>query len=264
MDRTMRQHFIIVWVYLIGFNSIATFSYEKLKLAPEIGEWGLTATVFAVAQYLDKTPTWVKEPLIGGVTDKPFHENTVPTGTLYAMSGATALSIALLPCNEGWLQRPNYQHTKGLIETLSLTFLLTNITKNSVGRKRPSFDNWPQADLVDAHKSFFSGHTAIACAMATYSSMYVADHLGSQSNDLERAGQFSFLLAIHFLAGYVGYSRVIDNQHFVSDVVTGGLIGSALAAIIYSLQEEHLKASNPEQQSSLSKSPVKFVIVIPL
>jgi len=263
IDRIMRKYVIIIWVYLIGFNSVATFGYEKLKLAPEIGEWGLTVSVFAMAQYLDKVPTWVKEPLVGGATDKPFHENTVPTGTLYELSGATALSIALLPCDEGWLQRPNYQHTKGLIETLSLTFLLTSITKNSVGRKRPSFDNWPQDDLIDAHKSFFSGHTAIACAMATYSSMYVADHIGSKSNDFERAGQLSFGLAAHFLAGYVGYSRVMDHQHFVSDVVTGGLIGSALAAIVYSLQEENLRASNPEQQSSLSKSPVKFIIVIP-
>jgi len=180
------------------------------------------------------------------------------------LSGATALGVALLPCNKGWLQSPNYQHTKGLIETLSLTFLLTNITKNSIGRRRPSFDNWPQDDIIDADKSFFSGHTSIAYALATYSSMYVADHIGSKSNDLKRAGQLSFILASHFLAGYVGYSRVIDNQHFVSDVITGGLIGSALAAIVYSLQEENLKASNPEQHSSLSKSPVKFVIVIPL
>jgi membrane-associated phospholipid phosphatase len=260
----MRKYFIIVWVYLIGFNSVATFGYEKLKLDPEISEWGLTAAVFAVAQYLDKTPTWVKEPLLGGATNKPFRENTISSGTLYAMSGATALGVALLPCDEGWLTRPNYQHTKGLIETLSLTFLLTNITKNSVGRRRPSFDNWPQDDLTDADKSFFSGHTSIACALATYSSMYVTDHIGSKSNGLERAGQLSFILVSHFLAGYVGYSRVIDNQHFVSDVITGGLIGSALAAVVYSLQEENLKASEQKQHSSLSKSPVKFVIVIPL
>jgi len=260
----MRKYFIVIWVYLIGFNSVATFSYEKLKLVPEMTEWGLTAAVFAVAQHLDKAPTWVKEPLFGGATDKPFHENTVPTGTLYAMSGATALSIALLPCNQGWLQRPNYQHTKGLIETLSLTFLLTNITKNSVGRRRPSYDNWPQDDLIDAHKSFFSGHTAIACALATYSSMYVVNHIGSKSNQLERVGKLSFSLAAHLLAGYVGYSRVMDNQHFVSDVITGGVTGSALAAIVYSLQEENLKASSPEQQFVLLSSPVKFVIVIPL
>jgi len=260
----MRRYFASICIILTGLYPLAIFGSAAPRLVPEMTEWGLTTAVFAVAQYLDKTPTWVKEPLLGGATNKPFQENTVSTGTLYAVSGATALGVAFLPCNEGWLKRPNYQHTKGLIETLSLTFLVTNITKNSVGRRRPSFDNWPQDDLIDADKSFFSGHTAIACAMATYSSMYVADHVGSQSKDLEKAGQLSFLLASHFLAGYVGYSRVVDNQHFVSDVITGGIIGSTLAAIVYSLQEEHLKASNPEQQSSLSKSPLKFVIVIPL
>jgi membrane-associated phospholipid phosphatase len=92
----------------------------------------------------------------------------------------------------------------------------------------------------------------------------VADHVGSKSNSLERAGQVSFSLASHLLAGYVGYSRVVDNQHFISDVITGGLIGSVLAAVVYSLQEENLQASQQEPTPSSSKSPVRFLIVIPL
>jgi membrane-associated phospholipid phosphatase len=260
----MHKYIIIVWIYLVGFSSVAALGYEELKLVPETTEWGSTAAVFVVAQQLDKTPVWAKSPLLGGATNKPFRENTISSGKLYGASGATALGIALLPCNEGWLRRPNYQHTKGLIETLSLTFLVTNITKNLVGRRRPSFDNWPQNDIVDANKSFFSGHTSIACALATYSSLYVADHVGSKSNSLERAGQVSFSLASHLLAGYVGYSRVVDNQHFISDVITGGLIGSVLAAVVYSLQEENLQASQQEPTPSSSKSPVRFLIVIPL
>jgi len=126
-------------------------------------------------------------------------------------------------CSDGWLQESSYRHTKGLVESLSAAYLLTNLTKNIVGRKRPSYSNYPDEERVDASKSFPSGHSSISFAIASYSSLYVLDHFG---NDGKKTGPWIYFAGSHALAVYVGYTRIADNRHFLSDVIAGGLLGS--------------------------------------
>jgi len=212
---------------------------ESLKLAPELGEWGLTGAVFYTARKIDKMSVWTSISFLEGATDRAYTENTIFSSTLYAVAGGAALGIGFLPNNDGWLQISHYRHGKGIIEALSATFLVTNVVKNVVGRKRPSFDNYPESERIDANKSFFSGHTSISFTLATYSSLYVMDYIGN--NDIFKAGKWLYLTGSHALAAYVGYTRVIDNRHFVSDVVAGGVAGSTIALLVYSYQNKILK-----------------------
>lgn len=215
---------------------------QSLKPASELGEWGLTAAVFYTARKIDKMPIWTSLLFSKGTTDRAYAENTISSSTLYAVAGGAALGIGFLPNNDGWLQISHYRHGKGIIEALSATFLVTNVVKNVVGRKRPSFDNYPESERIDANKSFFSGHTSISFALATYSSLYVMDYIGN--NDFSKTAKWFYLAGSHALAAYVGYTRVIDNRHFVSDVIAGGIVGSTIALLVYSYQNKILNQTD--------------------
>jgi len=229
---------------------------ESLKLAPELGEWSLTAAVFYTARKIDEMSVWISLSSSKGTTDRSFHENTISSSKLYAAAGAAALGIGFIPNNDGWLKESSYRHSKGIVEALSATYLVTNVTKNIVGRKRPSFDNYPESDRVDADKSFPSGHTSISFALATYSTLYVFDHIGHWDRNADKAGKLLYLTGSHVLAAYVGYTRVTDNRHFVSDVIAGGLIGSAVSALVYHYQNSCISQSGSSDNVSKKTSPV--------
>lgn len=233
---------IFLSIIIFNFCVLTRAQAESLKLASELGEWGLTAAVFYTARKIDQTPIWTSLSFSKGTTDRAYNENTISSSTLYTVAGGAALGICFLPNNDGWLQISHYRHGKGIIEALSTTFLVTNVVKNVVGRKRPSFDNYPESERIDADKSFFSGHTSISFALATYSSLYVMDYIGN--SDISKAGKWLYLTGSHVLASYVGYTRVTDNRHFVSDVIAGGVAGSTIALLVYSYQNKILNQTD--------------------
>jgi len=249
----------LIWVLipLIGFK-ITVSANEPIRFFPELAEWGASGLVFYTAMWLDGQPAWSSRTISKQVTDKPFHENTVSSSKLYAAAGVTALGIGLIPNSDGWLDQSAYHHSKGLVEALSATYLFTNVVKNIVGRKRPCFSNYPEEDIFDANKSFPSGHASISFAIASYSSLYVLDHFGASSGN--KTGQWIYAAGSHALAAYVGYSRIMDNRHFVSDVIAGGLLGSGIAWLIYDYQEQ--KLSEKETTGDVSKSVVPYFVTL--
>lgn len=96
---------------------------------------------------------------------------------------------------------------------LTSAFIGTGITvwglKEVIGRKRP-------LDDVVGNPAFPSGHTAYAFAGATL--------LGSRYPKLR--------VPLYIGAGLVGLTRVYLGRHYVSDVVAGAALGTALGALI--------------------------------
>jgi len=234
-------------------TSLAYSKDEGHSTLGEVAEWSIITSAFAGGFIMDHTPIWTSKPLIGGTTNSPYHENTIPSSWLYAGVGVFSTGIALLPNNSGWINRTSYINTKGIIKAVSFTYFVTAITKNIVGRKRPSYDNFPVDDEIDSKKSFFSGHSAISFSIATYSSLYVFEHIGNINDPLNLASKILFTTGMASIASYVAYSRVEDNMHFVSDVLVGGMVGTAMSSIVYAYQNKWLdKRHNPIQHVNVT------------
>jgi len=127
-------------------------------------------------------------------------------------------SYAIFP----WMAAPfalqilNGENTTELTNTLNsylFTLGLTQLVKSSVARERPDGSD---------NLSFFSGHSAGA---------FVAG--AGVASALQRSGASPWLSHTAWLvSGALAFSRVVDDKHFTSDVITGAAIGAA-AGIYY-------------------------------
>jgi hypothetical protein len=96
---------------------------------------------------------------------------------------------------------------RALIEAEIITAVMTSIIKVSVGRERPDGTG------NRFSSSFPSGHVSGSFALAsTIDSMY-GHYMG---------------VPLFLFAGYVGFSRMSDNKHFLSDVIFGAALGTAI------------------------------------
>jgi len=246
---------LCILIFLTGINITLTAN-EPVRFIPELAEWGTSGLVFYTAKWLDHQPVWSNRTISNKSTNMEFLKNTVSSLNLYAAAGVTTLGIGFIPNDNGWLDESAYHHSKGMVETLSATFLFTNVVKNIVGRKRPCFSNYPEDDIFDANKSFPSGHASIAFAIASYSSLYALDHFDGEN----KTGSWIYAIGSHALAAYVGYTRIADNRHFLSDVIAGGLLGSGVAWLIYDYQEK--KLFDNDNANHVSKSVVPYFITV--
>lgn len=112
--------------------------------------------------------------------------------------------------------------------------VVTHLAKRNFKRHRP--------DGSDA-QSFFSGHTSTAFTTSTFLYLEARDLIDSrtrQGRDLPllspaqwKAVSFGVLYG---WASYVGFSRIHDNKHYLSDVVVGALSGSLISYFLYPRQ----------------------------
>jgi len=125
------------------------------------------------------------------------------------------------------------------LETLTLTYGLTNLTKNIVQRYRPYAYNSdvPLSEklTLDTKKSFFSGHSSAAFASAVFFSTIYSDQISSEkSKTLVWAGSLT-------LASSVALLRYFSGKHFPTDIIAGAVVGGLVG---YSIPKLHQKKSN--------------------
>lgn len=122
-----------------------------------------------------------------------------------------------------------YAHAWTYYRALMYNHLLTELFKNTIRRERP--------DASDT-KSFFSGHTSTAFV----TSAFLFRECAAVIDEWELAGESAFLntgmkatafAILYGWAGYVGYSRLADKKHYVSDVVVGALAGTLIGNLVY-------------------------------
>ncbi len=119
-------------------------------------------------------------------------------GDRFVFTGAIAgLFTAGQIATAGNFRRVTFDLAQGLIVNAAVVTVL----KRSFGRQRPDSTNF---------HSFPSGHTSSFFMMATI----LSRHLG------HRAG-----IPATLAAAFVAVSRVEDNEHFLSDIVAGGMLG---------------------------------------
>jgi len=120
-----------------------------------------------------------------------------------------------------------WYHAKGLAEALATSSLAVSVVKPVFGRHRPDWSATSSDPTKDA--SFPSGHATKAFVIATYTALYLHDHVRGD-HTLAYAGLF---IGAALLAG----ERVYHNRHFVSDVAAGALLGAATSYLIYRFQD---------------------------
>jgi membrane-associated phospholipid phosphatase len=136
-------------------------------------------------------------------------------------------------------------------ESLAWSMLIVNGIKFGVGRERPFVakartgtsaprDQWDIPEKED-NISFPSAHAAAAAVTMTFLTLDLSDHLyhytlRAQPNAVRwGVGRLLPALAGASVTWTVMYSRIKDQQHWLSDTVVGTLIGTTFATIFYTM-----------------------------
>ena len=107
-----------------------------------------------------------------------------------------------------------------LVATMALAVGTVHLTKFVFGRSRPGEGEGTLSfNPGTPGSSYYSGHTTMAFAMATALSDEI-DHTAAK-------------VVLYSAAGLAAYSRMHDNQHWLSDVVVGAVMGIASAKFVY-------------------------------
>lgn len=121
------------------------------------------------------------------------------------------------------------------LQTTILGIALPAYGKGGVQRVRPYVYN-PNAPFKikltsEAKRSFFSGHTTMAFATTVFlSSIYRTYYPDSKAKQYIWTGSI-------LLASTVGYLRIAAGSHFLTDVLVGAVVGSAIGYIIPKIHE---------------------------
>jgi membrane-associated phospholipid phosphatase len=129
-----------------------------------------------------------------------------------------------------------WYHAKGLAQSLATGSLVTGLLKTTFGRHRP---DWIAGDGHGQRRSFPSGHTTQAFAIAAYSILYLRAHVfdryrGDRDLPWWEAATYG---GIALGAVAVGGERVLHNRHHLTDVGVGALLGTATSTLFFMYQE---------------------------
>lgn len=107
-------------------------------------------------------------------------------------------------------------------ETILSSWAIKEVLKNTIERSRPYmyYDNPPIEEKDKWNKSFPSGHTTIAFAAASFTSFVFSKYYPDSKWKLPLE------ISLYTIAGTTAVLRVLSGNHFVSDVLSGALIGT--------------------------------------
>jgi membrane-associated phospholipid phosphatase len=185
------------------------------------------------------------------------------------------LGISLIPAlpalayGYGWLtgNATAGQRLMAYVEAAGWTFLTTGTIKYLVGRPRPYLpisNNHPELRhrVSEDNLSFFSGHSSSCFALATFATADFARYL--RRTRLAQGGTAARVLwgwVFPYALGYgvpalVAVSRIIDQQHWPSDVLVGGLVGGLIGSLGYAA---HFDSEGEPRVRPVSMLPVPLV-----
>jgi membrane-associated phospholipid phosphatase len=172
----------------------------------------------------------------------PWVDNLSPKVTMLGDWGVDC-GIAGLFFLGGVLLRDAKARDTGLMawETLLHTGILVQVVKHLAGRQRPRIENgidyWygPAAFLkryeqgsFSRYDSFFSGHTVSAWSLATVIAENYKNHLWVP-------------VTCYGLATLVGLSRLTEDDHWLSDVFVGAVLGYAVGKMVVRNHNQRLR-----------------------
>ncbi|WKN31783.1 phosphatase PAP2 family protein [Porifericola rhodea] len=147
------------------------------------------------------------------------------------------------------------------LETLLLNETFTGLSKVLVSRPRP-FTHNGDVDFMDRtaednNLSFFSGHTSYTAAISFFSAQILSQYIDNPTTrNLIWAGAIAWPAA-------TGYFRYKAGKHYVTDVLTGYVVGAALGYFIPRLHErdENTEEGNVSTLQLYPQGPQMFKLV---
>ncbi|MFN0245846.1 MAG: phosphatase PAP2 family protein [Kofleriaceae bacterium] len=125
-------------------------------------------------------------------------------------------------------------HVKGMAESLMTGCFVTGAIKTVIGRHRPDWSADINSD--SSRRSFPSGHSTQAFAIATYAILYLRGHVFDTRED-SVVWELAAYTGIGLGAAAVAGERVWHHRHNLSDVAIGGLLGTVSSSLFYFYQE---------------------------
>jgi membrane-associated phospholipid phosphatase len=119
--------------------------------------------------------------------------------------------------------------TYDMLDAAVVNFTYTEIIKVAVGRERPNGQD---------NKSFPSGHTSQAFAMASVAQQHYGWKIG---------------VPAYALAGLMGASRIHEDKHWLSDVVAGAALGAIVGRTVVRVNSRSL---DHVARATVSLSPI--------
>lgn len=157
--------------------------------------------------------------------------STIPTYQVGVLAGALTLTAGLFDRDARWY------HVKGMAQSIVTTATVTQIAKLTFGRHRPSWN--PSSTDDDDRMSFFSGHSSLTLTSTVYLGIYLRQHVFApwRGDRVLAWWEIPAYAGLAALSVYVPYTRIDDNKHHVSDVLTGAAVGTGFALLFYHYQE---------------------------
>lgn len=192
-----------------GIAAVGTLTLAALKdpLAPTSCRW---CTPPGFDGDLAKSLAWGNRDLASTTSD-----------VLQVAMGAGALGYALLDGHRRGDLEAGAANALLITEATSLALLVDQTVKYAVGRSRPYA--WLAGNHPgdrDANLSFFSGHTTFAFAVAASTSTLLLEQ--------HAPGAVAVSATAFALAGATGYLRLAAQQHYLTDVLAGAAVGTAV------------------------------------
>jgi len=129
-------------------------------------------------------------------------------------------------------------------QVVAATGILTHATKFIFGRQRPyAYYKTGGPEFPQTNLSFFSGHSSISYAMVTSAAYLLETAHPDHSGLIWSSGLF--------LASATSYLRIAADRHYMSDVLTGLVIGSALGYFISRNQHKKFFATSAKKKADL-------------
>ncbi len=254
-------------VFLIGFGE-HVFGHPNPSMgppSPESVDWRFT-------HWANSAPDPVKQWL-GGVPDTAGYVLPVAALGFYATG-----SIGSAFRDDFVIGSKNHEML-AFTEAFAWTMFTTNALKLMVGRARPFTvrEDLDAGSFGEDEKEYFlsfpSGHSASAAATSTFLALDLSDHLVhhtfAESHPALRygLGYGLPLLGAVTVSGTVMFSRIKDQRHWLSDTLTGAMIGAGMSTIFYVMHFDEKgdprRRHDIEQESATSEEVIQQSYMVP-
>jgi membrane-associated phospholipid phosphatase len=227
------KKYLLVFCFCAAAYSLYSQSKYTYDLKKDIIIGSLSLGVFVTPFFIENKPSQIPDSLnkndINGFDSSLMFSYNKPLDMIsdygvYAMVVLPVLSV-LGNANDinAWL-------TYGIMytETFFLTFGTENLLKNAIIRYRPYMyeGEIPAGQENDYYNSFPSGSTSLAFMSATFlSTTFSREYPDSK-------WKLPVIIGSYSLAAAVSVMRITSGAHFITDVLTGAVIGSFYGWII--------------------------------
>jgi len=159
--------------------------------------------------------------------DSPKTAATISDACGFMLAPATSFATLAGAAAHDGASRHTPEDLLIVVESVAVTAMVNQIVKFGVARERPyAFHESSHLDKTtpDAHLSFYSGHTSITMALAA------AGGTVAYQRDYRLAPLVWIPSAAISL--FTGYLRIAADKHYLTDVLTGAVAGSAIGILV--------------------------------